>query len=270
MMKTLQAGMTLAVMLACSLQAYSARGNDEERTKYLTSFGKRYLAGIHVVAEVRVEKVSFLGRGVAVVRLKPVEIFLDYLTPRQREERPLIVISMMKDYVEGAGYLVFLAQYSSGRRYITKQCLSVKDSDYGAKLRLVREYISIEKIKDRRKRGGALKTLLLKNIGDASSWVRWNSCYELRMLVRNGTVLFTRRDADVVASNAKRKAAESDEEISSSYRESLTRIRDEILLKIDEQEKKQKEQEDQSHALSPFLRHGVLLRPLHAGALFSG
>jgi hypothetical protein len=207
-------------------------GQSEKRgpSPFLTLFGKRYLAGVDVVAEVHVAGVRQAGMGTDVVTLKPERIIVDYLSPGERSRKGIRIFCNRGEFVEGTRFLLFLSRYGSGRMYTASRCLSFFDRDYREKNALIGEYIKIEKIRDGAKRRRALKNLLFGRINDDSSWVRWNVLRELENLLGDTETSFTVEDAVKIKGATRKNRPES-------FKKKLDAITEAILERVEKEKK---------------------------------
>jgi len=190
---------------------------------FLTLFGKRYLKGVDVVAEVDVGRVSRIGTAVEVAALVPRRIFLDRAPRARRREKGFLIMCNRGEFVEGSRFLLFLKRYGSGMMYVVCERLPFLDENYKEKVRLIKAYIDIEKISGLAARRKALKDLLLDAVGDPSEWVRWNAVYELESLAKEGRVSFSEADIGRISGLEKKN-------VSPSYRKKLEKILDAIRV----------------------------------------
>lgn len=215
----------LLVVLSATT-AFSA--DDKEAKRFISSFGRDFLVDVHLVAEVEVEKVWKAGMGVAVARMRLKTNLFDELSPPERKKVPVLVLCNKGEFVKGTHLLLFLARFRGGDRCLCRHRLSMMDKYYDDKLRLIREYITVERIRDLGERCEAFKALLLKNVSDSSPWIRWNSLHELDDLVKKGKAAFNGEDVRVID-----EAVEG--VISEAFRKSLQRIRETIADRIEKE-----------------------------------
>jgi len=218
---------TFFAALFLALPAWPSLPADEkDRNRFISSFGKSYLAEAHIVAEVEVEKVWTAGLGVTVARMRLKTVLYDELTPEARKKVPVLVLCHKGEFVEGIHLLLFLGRFRGGGRCVCQHRRSMLDHYYHDKVRLIGDYIAVEKIADRVERQREFKRLLLKNMNDRSPWIRWNSLHELDGLIESKRVIFTKEDADTLAAAAREVNSES-------FRKALQRIRKTILERIE-------------------------------------
>ena len=163
------------------------------RGRAVSTFGKRYLREVELIAEVTVRQVYHLGMGVDVVKVRPDRVILDLCPKGKRPAEPL-VLAHRDEYLAGAGFLLLLRRYHGGERWCVLHGISRRERNYAEKVRLVETYVRIESLRDPKRRIEAMVKAVLGNLKDESTWVRSNSLLQLEGLVKDRTWPFTTGD----------------------------------------------------------------------------
>ena len=70
-------------------------------------------------------------------------------------------------------------RFGSGDRFTAAARIASKERDYAAKLKVLRQFVEVDQIKDERQRALEIRTVLLQNLGDRQLFVKWNALTEL-------------------------------------------------------------------------------------------
>jgi len=198
--------MTMLVILAStalSLPLFSAPGlliqdafEKKPDPKWVSRFGRRYLDKAEFGAEVIVEHVYRVGRGVDVVKIVPVEVIFNTLPSAMARRDEHLLFAFSEHFMPGTRLFLLMKRFGSDNRLTVLYRLSHLERDYKDKLDLVRRYVQIETMNDKQARHEAFVALVLANVADESEWIRKNSLHELEGLLDGKLTTFTSGDVE--------------------------------------------------------------------------
>lgn len=179
-----------AVACLCAIPVRGAdatqRGKD---IKYFAYFGEKVLKRSDRIALVKVAKVTPGAPGTEVVRLQVEEVLKG---DHARTEE--LVLASRGDFFADVEMLIFLEPYGQGRFTTYVGRILRVDPDFTAKLRVLKQYLELERLADDAARAEQVRQIILKNLTDASDWVRWNALRELDHVARLSSGLLTAGD----------------------------------------------------------------------------
>lgn len=158
-----------------------------------TTFGSNLaLKQADRVVEAEATSVMEIGNGIAVARFRVVENLLG--KPRDPSEKDVVVLAAPGDFAGGVRYALFLQSFRNGGRYVWLGRIAAGERDYASKLRVLRQFASLDRIEDPAERARRIKDALLGNLADADPFVRWNSADELIAFAKIHGALFLQLD----------------------------------------------------------------------------
>ncbi|MFH0945470.1 MAG: hypothetical protein V2A76_09770 [Planctomycetota bacterium] len=155
-----------------------------ERFEFRT-FGEQTLKKSKVVVEAKPTSVILAGRGVSVAHFEVLEVFRGDAT-----ERELVVLTAPGQFSVGVSYLMFLDRFQESGRLTVVNRIARGERDFAAKLKVLREFLEADQIKDSKKRALEIRSILLKNVGDPELFIKWNALAELAPFVEMHRSLF--------------------------------------------------------------------------------
>jgi hypothetical protein len=172
---------------------------------------------------VNVSKVYHLGMGVDVVYLDLERVLMNRLPKGIAERNKQLLLAHRNEFVEGTHLFLLMKRYGAGDRLTSLHRLSKVEKTYEEKLQLIEQYVAIEKMRGGKDRVRAFTALVLSNLGHSSSWIRWNSLYELKGLLEDKTYEFSTGDVAYLEG----LAGEMEE---GDFQESLTGVKETMAL----------------------------------------
>jgi hypothetical protein len=150
------------------------------------SFGpSRPLAKAERIVVAKAEAVTELPLGATVVRCTVVEPILPPSSAPPRKPESVVVLANRGEFVAATEYVLFLARFGDGGRYVALARIAAGDRDYEAKCRVLRQFAAVDRLEPETAREAKIRDLLVANLEDQSSFVRWNAIQELRALARH-------------------------------------------------------------------------------------
>ncbi len=160
----------------------------------VSRFGKESLVDVELIAEVTVVRIYRMGLGVDVVKIKLDQVILNRLPPKLSKQPEPLMLAHHGQYTADTRLLLFLKRCRNSERLVSLHRISHLDINYKEKIRMIREYVRIENIPNRKARVEALVKTALEYLKDDSYWIRCNCAKELDDLVKSGEWRFTRGD----------------------------------------------------------------------------
>lgn len=157
--------------------------------KYFSYFGERVLKRSQCIAVAKVDRVTPGGPGSEVVHL----VVKDVLKG-DRDTTEQLLLASRGDFYAGVEMVIFLEPYGAGHFATYLGRILKSDPDFTAKLRVLRQYLALERLPDDAARAQEVRHIILKNIADTVDWVRWNALRELEHVVRDSPSLLTSED----------------------------------------------------------------------------
>lgn len=166
-----------------------------EQDGAFTKFGDQVLRKSNLVGEAKIESVATLGRGASVVTCRFTQVLKG-----DAKATEVVVLAAPGDFAEGSSYLVFLRQFEGGPRYTWLGRIPAAERDYPHKLRVLKQYIAADAVKQPAERAAKVRAFLIENLGDKEVFVKWNALRELKPLAGGNAALFSAADkASIVA-----------------------------------------------------------------------
>jgi hypothetical protein len=191
------AGCVLACLLGAAAFA-AARTEPEEGLQPVSRFGRQYLQSVELAAEVLVEQVSRMGLGVDVVTVKLEKVLFEKLPKELAGKKRHLMLANRETFQEGTHLLLLMKRFHQGDRLIVLHRLSPVEDLYEEKVKLMEEYIAVERLPDPGERVRRLAALVLRNLKSTGVWTQWNSLHELNDLIDGGAYPFTQGDVAYV------------------------------------------------------------------------
>jgi len=167
--------------MVLSTHAFTQTTKASRSKGFITEFGQRYLPEAELVAEVFVDTKYSLGKGVDVVKVKIESSLYNTLPPLLSGKKEHLILAHSDQFKKGTRLLVVLHR------------LSQMDGNFKSKIKLIKDYVRIEKLPVSQKFKELVITVL-KNINDESFWIAKNSLFQLSKIVENGEWKFTKGD----------------------------------------------------------------------------
>lgn len=147
------------------------------------SFGEsKPLARAERIVVAKPTSVHELPIGTSVARCEVLETMLPIGEARPRAE--VVVLGAHGEFRPGAEYVLFLARFRGGSRYVALARIAAGDRDFVAKRRVLKAFSEVERIPSENERAGRIRDLLLENLADRDSFVRWNAIAEMKSFAR--------------------------------------------------------------------------------------
>lgn len=147
------------------------------------SFGEaKPLARAERIIVAKPTSVHELPIGTSVARCEVLETMLP--TSEARPITEVVVLGSHGEFRPGAEYVLFLARFRGGSRYVALARIAAGDRDFVAKRRVLKAFAEVERIPSENERAGRIRDLLLDNLADRDSFVRWNAIAELKSFAR--------------------------------------------------------------------------------------
>jgi len=180
--------------MVLSTHAFTQTTKASRSKGFITEFGQRYLPEAELVAEVFVDTKYSLGKGVDVVKVKIESSLYNTLPPLLSGKKEHLILAHSDQFKKGTRLLVVLKRFetSSSRMEVIHR-LSQMDGNFKSKIKLIKDYVRIEKLPVSQKFKELVITVL-KNINDESFWIAKNSLFQLSKIVENGEWKFTKGD----------------------------------------------------------------------------
>jgi len=134
-----------------------------------------------------------MGKGVDVAKIHLDRVLLNRLPSALSHRFEHLLLAFRDELKKGTKLCLVAKRFDTSERLVKIHRLSRLEKNYPSKIRLMEDYIRVENLPNK-ERPKALVKVVLTNLADESTWIRWNSLYEIKGLLENKIWAFTTGD----------------------------------------------------------------------------